>query len=129
MGRKPKSWNRIDRDYEQIRIHMQTLFDDLALTTPDAPSRLRMPHGRAAHIANKLSIGNPQAASRDGWWLVGATADRVGDITVPIAKIYEFTVDQVRHAQSQQAQPTDSASAGAFYRVNVMRRNPVMDDK
>jgi hypothetical protein len=36
MGRKPKSWNRIDRDYEQIRIHMQTLFDDLALTTPDA---------------------------------------------------------------------------------------------
>lgn len=88
-----------------------------------------MPHGRAAHIANKLSIGNPQAASRDGWWLVAATADRVGYITVPIAKIYEFTVDQVRHAQSQQAQPTDSASAGAFYRVNVMRRNPVMDDK
>jgi hypothetical protein len=35
MGRKPKAWNRIDRDYEQIRIHMQTLFDDLALTTPD----------------------------------------------------------------------------------------------
>ncbi len=34
MGRKPKAWNRIDRDYEQIRIHMQTLFDDLALTTP-----------------------------------------------------------------------------------------------
>jgi len=42
MGRKPKAWNRIDRDYEQIRIHMQTLFDDLALTTPDPPSRLRM---------------------------------------------------------------------------------------
>jgi hypothetical protein len=35
MGRKPKAWNRIDRDYEQIRIHMKTLFDDLALTTPD----------------------------------------------------------------------------------------------
>ena len=26
---------------------------------------MRMPHGRAAHIANKLSIGNPQAASRE----------------------------------------------------------------
>ena len=34
IGRKPKAWTRIDRDYEQIRIHMQTLFDDLALTTP-----------------------------------------------------------------------------------------------
>ena len=33
MGRKPKVWNRIDRDYEQIRTNMQTLFDDLALTT------------------------------------------------------------------------------------------------
>jgi hypothetical protein len=34
MGRKPKAWNNIDRNYEQIRINMQTLFDDLALTTP-----------------------------------------------------------------------------------------------
>jgi hypothetical protein len=34
MGRKPKAWNSIDRDYEQIRVDMQTLFDDLALTTP-----------------------------------------------------------------------------------------------
>ena len=31
--RKPKAWNRIDRDYEQIRVDMQTLFDDLALAT------------------------------------------------------------------------------------------------
>jgi hypothetical protein len=28
MGREPKAWTSIDRDYEQIR--MQTLFDDLA---------------------------------------------------------------------------------------------------
>ena len=34
MGRKPKAWNSIDRDYEQIRVNMQTLFHDLALTTP-----------------------------------------------------------------------------------------------
>jgi hypothetical protein len=34
MGRKPNAWNNIDRNYEQIRINMQTLFDDLALTTP-----------------------------------------------------------------------------------------------
>ena len=34
MGRKPKAWTSIDRDYEQIRVNMQTLFDDLALTTP-----------------------------------------------------------------------------------------------
>jgi hypothetical protein len=34
MGRKPKTWTSIDRDYEQIRVNMQTLFDDLALTTP-----------------------------------------------------------------------------------------------
>jgi hypothetical protein len=34
MGRKPSHWTRVDRDYEQIRIAMQTLFGDLALTTP-----------------------------------------------------------------------------------------------
>lgn len=34
QGRKPTCWTRIDRDYETIRIHMQTLFADLALTTP-----------------------------------------------------------------------------------------------
>ena len=33
MGRKPNAWTSIDCDYEQIRINMQTLFDDLALTT------------------------------------------------------------------------------------------------
>jgi hypothetical protein len=33
MGCKPKIWTAIDRDYEQIRIHMQTLFVDLGLGT------------------------------------------------------------------------------------------------
>jgi hypothetical protein len=33
MGRKPTVWTAIDRDYEQIRIHMQTLFVDLGLST------------------------------------------------------------------------------------------------
>ena len=34
MGRKPAHWTRVDRDYERIRIEMQTLFNDLALETP-----------------------------------------------------------------------------------------------
>lgn len=34
MGRKPAHWTRGDRDYERIRIDMQTLFDDLAIETP-----------------------------------------------------------------------------------------------
>jgi hypothetical protein len=34
MGRKPAHWTRVDRDYEPIRIDMQTLFTDLALQTP-----------------------------------------------------------------------------------------------
>jgi hypothetical protein len=34
MGRKPTHWTRVDRDYERIRIDMQTLFNDLAIETP-----------------------------------------------------------------------------------------------
>ena len=34
MGRKPAHWTRVDRHYERIRIHMQTLFNDLAIETP-----------------------------------------------------------------------------------------------
>ena len=34
LGRKPAHWTRVDRDYEQIRIDMQTLFTDLAIETP-----------------------------------------------------------------------------------------------
>ena len=34
MGRKPAHWTPVDRDYEQIRIHMQTLFNDLAIEVP-----------------------------------------------------------------------------------------------
>jgi hypothetical protein len=33
QGRKPKTWTAIDRNYEQIRIDMQTLFGHLGLTT------------------------------------------------------------------------------------------------
>jgi hypothetical protein len=32
-GRKPAHWTRIDRDYETLRIGMQTLFHDLGITT------------------------------------------------------------------------------------------------
>jgi hypothetical protein len=34
MGRKPAHWTRVDRDYERIRVEMQTLFSDLAIETP-----------------------------------------------------------------------------------------------
>jgi len=33
-GRKPATWTRIDRDYETLRIGMQTLFHDLGIATP-----------------------------------------------------------------------------------------------
>jgi hypothetical protein len=33
MGRKPAHWTPIDRDYETLRIHMQTLFGHLGITT------------------------------------------------------------------------------------------------
>jgi hypothetical protein len=36
MGRKPTHWTRIDRDYETLRINMQTLFHDLGITTTRA---------------------------------------------------------------------------------------------
>jgi hypothetical protein len=38
MGRKPKTWTPVDRDYEQIRIHMQTLFSHLGITTATTPA-------------------------------------------------------------------------------------------
>lgn len=36
LGRKPSIWTAVDRDYEQIRIAMETLLTDLALHTPAA---------------------------------------------------------------------------------------------
>lgn len=36
QGRKPAHWTRVDRDYETIRVHMQTLFADLAIGTAAA---------------------------------------------------------------------------------------------
>jgi hypothetical protein len=36
LGRKPTTWTRVDRNYETLRINMQTLFHDLGITTPAA---------------------------------------------------------------------------------------------
>ena len=36
LGRKPKTWTAIDRDYENLRTGMQTLFSDLGIETPPA---------------------------------------------------------------------------------------------
>ncbi|MBA3573803.1 MAG: hypothetical protein H0W37_02235 [Pseudonocardiales bacterium] len=36
LGRKPATWIPIDRDYEKIRIDMQTLLHDLGITTAAA---------------------------------------------------------------------------------------------
>ena len=33
IGRKPATWTRVDRDYEALRINMQTLFHHLGITT------------------------------------------------------------------------------------------------
>jgi hypothetical protein len=35
-GRKPTTWTPVDRDYETLRINMQTLFHDLGITTSNA---------------------------------------------------------------------------------------------
>jgi hypothetical protein len=31
VGRRPKTWTTVDRHYEQLRLHMQPLFQDLGL--------------------------------------------------------------------------------------------------
>jgi len=36
LGRKPTTWTRVDRDYETLRINMQTPFHDLGITTTGA---------------------------------------------------------------------------------------------
>jgi hypothetical protein len=36
LGRKPAHWTAIDRDYETLRIGMQTLFHDLGITANSA---------------------------------------------------------------------------------------------
>jgi len=36
LGRKPSTWTRVDRDYENLRITMHTLLSDLAIDTPAA---------------------------------------------------------------------------------------------
>ena len=33
MGRKPMTWTPVDRDYETLRIDLQTLFTHLGITT------------------------------------------------------------------------------------------------
>jgi hypothetical protein len=36
MGRKPKIWTAVDRDYETLRIGMQTLFHHIGIETVTA---------------------------------------------------------------------------------------------
>jgi hypothetical protein len=36
MGRKPKVWTAVDRDYEALRIGMQTLFQHVGIETQPA---------------------------------------------------------------------------------------------
>ncbi len=38
QGRKPATWTRIDRDYETLRVGMQTLFRDLGITANAVPA-------------------------------------------------------------------------------------------
>jgi hypothetical protein len=39
MGRKPKVWTTIDRDYENLRVNMQTLLSTSASPPPRPPHR------------------------------------------------------------------------------------------
>lgn len=34
IGRKPATWTLVDRDYENLRIGMQTLFQHVGIETP-----------------------------------------------------------------------------------------------
>jgi len=36
MGRKPMTWTPVDRDYETLRIDLQTLFKHFGITTTQA---------------------------------------------------------------------------------------------
>jgi hypothetical protein len=38
LGRNPAHWTRVDRDYETLRIGMQSLFHDLGITAGTAPA-------------------------------------------------------------------------------------------
>ena len=38
-GRPPKNWTKIDRDYQTLRLDMQTLFNDLGISTKAAPHK------------------------------------------------------------------------------------------
>ena len=38
QGRKPSTWTTVDRDYESLRVEMQTLFGHLGITTTDLPA-------------------------------------------------------------------------------------------
>jgi hypothetical protein len=38
QGRKPSTWTTVDRDYESLRVDMQTLFGHLGITTTDLPA-------------------------------------------------------------------------------------------
>jgi hypothetical protein len=38
QGRKPSTWTTVDRDYESLRVDMQTLFGHLGITTTDLPT-------------------------------------------------------------------------------------------
>jgi hypothetical protein len=36
MGRQPAHWTPVDRQYEDLRIRMQALFNDLGITVDSA---------------------------------------------------------------------------------------------
>ena len=64
MGRKPSIWTPADRHYEQLRVGMQALFNELG--------------DRCRRIDNSLPIADRQDASYDelsaGWQPVTAPA-------------------------------------------------------
>jgi hypothetical protein len=58
MGRKPAHWTAVDRDYEQLRMGMQTLFGHLGITVHASVATSR--------INNNLSIEGVKLLATQG---------------------------------------------------------------
>jgi hypothetical protein len=55
MGRKPKIWTAVDRDYETLRIGMQTLFRHVGIETQAAAAQTTF--CRSENASSYVSLG------------------------------------------------------------------------
>jgi hypothetical protein len=67
MGRKPKNGTAVDRDYQALRIDMQTLFTHVGIAALPQPHRQHLSiRGEQAgqRRASRLADGRPRCAAR-----------------------------------------------------------------